>query len=301
MIDHDAAILFSINAAVSQLHSRLLLGGYERSELLSEEIESTRQSMKAKAAAGQDWGAYSSSEFDALSDQAQEEIDDLWQLEGLQAHIAAIERLFDQEGKPQWVAVYIVELERHLYVVTARLSSWRQPEIGVSHARLDRGDPDADEPTLLPSAVEPITQAQRETVIVKVNNALYGEIERMHARHISNGYGPQKAAYERFLASASNQGYCITGKERFAVASTDESFGDQIDPERTEAVFRDSWFIPIQGMSVLTADYFPTLDGLDRWFVAYRLEALGIGFSVFVKYYPHRRPQVEIVTDSSGL
>jgi hypothetical protein len=85
------------------------------------------------------------------------------------------------------------------------------------------------------------------------------------------------------------------------VASTEKALGEVIDPDKLEALFRDSWAIPLAKVPVLTAEYFPGLDGTDCWFVAYQVMIPGLTFNVFVKYYPHRRPQVEIVTDSSGL
>ena len=49
-------------------------------------------------------------------------------------------------------------------------------------------------------------------------------------------------------------------------------------------------------ISLLTAEYFPTEEGLDRWYVVYQLSAPRIILNIFVKFYPHRRPQVEIVS-----
>lgn len=295
MIDQNQAILFAIRSAVAGLHNRLLLGGYERAETLSAQIDAVIQSVTEKVAVGQDWVSPSEEDFiDAQSD-ARDEMMELWALENISADIAAIEQFYDRDGRAQWAAVYLIAVSTRLFVVTARLGAWKKPDFAISETELGQTPHDSLE---LPApAPEPITTEQRSAVIVKVNNILYGEIEQMHARHIPNGYAPQKAAYERFIACAANQGYCQSGSDRFAVASTKEAFGDEIDPEDTEAAFRDAWHIPVKGMSVLTADYFPTLDGLDRWFVGYRLTVLGIGFSVFVKFYPHRRPQVEIITD----
>jgi len=48
-------------------------------------------------------------------------------------------------------------------------------------------------------------------------------------------------------------------------------------------------------ISLLTAEYFPTEDGLDRWYVVYQLSLQWITLNIFVKFYPYRRPQVEVV------
>ena len=46
----------------------------------------------------------------------------------------------------------------------------------------------------------------------------------------------------------------VEGTERFQVASTNEAFGDDTDPEDLEAAFRQSWAIAIQTCDVLAAD-----------------------------------------------
>lgn len=298
MTDQYEPIYIAIRSAFTDLHHRLMLGGYDRAETLSEQIDAVIQSATEKVAVGQDWVASDEDEVIDIQSDAHDEMMSLLELEGLHAEISAIERFFDRDGHTQWVAVYLIPVSTRLFVVTATLSSWNKPDLSISETSVaqephDRLGTQASEP-------DPILEEQRDAVIVKVNRFIFSEVTQMHARHITNGYASQKAAYEKFIACAANQGYCQSGQERFAVPSTAEAFSEEIDPENTEAAFRDTWHIPVKGMTVLTADYFPTLDGLDRWFVSYRVTVLGIGFSVFVKYYPHLRPQVEIVTDLVG-
>ena len=137
----------------------------------------------------------------------------------------------------------------------------------------------------------------RDQALQHLQHLIYEQVTKMHECHLASGYSRQKAAYERFVIAVKDQGYLVSGVERFRVVSTHEAFSQALDPQDTEEAFRDAWIVPMEEMMVLTAEYFPTEDGLDRWYVAYQLTALAITLNIFVKFYPHRRPQVEIVSN----
>jgi hypothetical protein len=168
------------------------------------------------------------------------------------------------------------------------MGPWTDPKIfhwswQPTH-QLDRGSPSLD-----------LDEDEEEQLVIAVNRGIYSALEQFHTQHSASGFAAQRDAYQRFVQKVPGQGYMVEGTERFQVASTNEAFGDDTDPEDLEAAFRQSWAIAIKTCDVLAAEHFPLEDGRDRWFVAYQLRVAKFTFNAFVKFYSHRKPQVEII------
>ena len=294
MINYNMALAESIKAAVTELHRKLLINeGYRALARLSERLESLERAQQSKIAVGQDW--FPTSDLSRESDDFQVAIDDLCDACGTPLGdmlVVNVVPAFDAEQRRCWAVTYSLRHGNLIYSVSARLSEWTEPVVrmlGWPFETNPQGDEDDEE-------IEELAQELRDQAIERLQHVIYEQVTQMHERHLASGYSRQKTAYDRFIKAVQGQGYLVSGAERFQVASTQEAFGQAIDPEDTEGAFRETWTVPWVQMELLTAEYFPTEDGLDRWYVVYQLKAMAITMNVFVKFYPHRRPQVEIVS-----
>jgi hypothetical protein len=287
MSDKVQSIAEAVAGELGSLHNSLLLGGYQEADRLIQGIETQFVAATVKRAVGQDWTAPKLEDDAEKRSEAKDSLLALWKPQMPAMDVLSVQPYFNAQGQREWAVLYLGSTDELLLTVTARMSTWRTPQMELFAHPL---------PTRQNSqGVAALTPEQRETAIVKIQQAIYASISKMHTKNIVSGYQTQRAAYQRFTATVPGSGYLSQGGERFAVASTQREFGQQIDPETTELRFIESWDLGLEGLTVLTAEYFPTDDGLDRWFVCYRLDILDIGFNVFVKFYPHRNPQVEIV------
>ena len=294
MINYNMALAESIKAAVLELHRTLLINeGYRRLTLFSERLESLERGQQSKIAVGQDWfpvcdGLQESDDFqvarDDLCDACGTPLGDML--------VVNVVSAFDEDQRRLWTVTYSLRHGNLIYSVSARLSEWSEPVVRMLGWPFER-NPQEDEDD---EGIEELAEEIRDQAIQRLQHLIYEQVTKMHERHLASGYSRQKIAYERFILAAESQGYMTSGVERFQVASTQEAFGQTVDPVDTEEAFRETWTVPLAQMELLTAEYFPTEDGLDRWYVVYQLNAMAITMNVFVKFYPHRRPQVEIVS-----
>jgi len=294
MIDQQHAIIEAVQLSIESLHKTMLLGGYEQAEKIHQDFINLKSSGFLKKVSGQDWMSVSDEDHNLLLEEFRERQTNLWKTGIPDMVLVSAEPYFDGQQRREWAAVYSVRYDQTFLTFSASMGPWAQPRVFYWGWR------GIDQPREVEKSLT-LSAEQRDHLAMKVNGAIYAAIEQFHTQNSSNGYATQKAAYQRFIQHVPNGGYLAEGVERFQVASTEKALGEVIDPDKLEALFRDSWAIPLAKVPVLTAEYFPGLDGTDCWFVAYQVMIPGLTFNVFVKYYPHRRPQVEIVTDSSGL
>jgi hypothetical protein len=294
MIDQHQALSEAIRTAIALRHRELLLNGYESLGRLSKWIDDGECREASKVAVGQDWISSASLSGLAPASGADEVHDLLCELCGTEIQdmlVVSVIPGFDAEQRRQWAVTYSMRYADSMYSVSAKLSQWEEPMVrifGWPYAYPGSEECEGD--------IEELAEEIRDEAIQKLQHVIYEQITKMHERHISCGYRRQKEAYQRFLGASANQGYLVSGSERFQSISTEARFGDSVDPEHTEAAFRDTWTLPMSQIDLLTAEYFPTEEGLDRWYVVYQMRALQITLNIFVKFYPHRRPQVEIVS-----
>ena len=294
MINYNMALVESIKAAVLELHRTLLINeGYRSLTRLSEQLESLERGQQSKIAVGQDWSPVC--DVSHGSDEFQVAIDDLCDACGTPLGdmlVINVVPAFDGQQRRCWAVTYSLRHGSLIYSVSARLSEWSDPVVRIfawpfeTNLQADEDD----------EGIEELAEEIRDQAIQRLQHLIYEQVTKMHERHLASGYSRQKIAYERFILATESQGYMTAGVERFQTASTQEAFGHAVDPKDTEEAFRDTWVIPMAQIGLLTAEYFPTEDGLDRWYVVYQLKAMAITMNVFVKFYPHRRPQVEIVS-----
>jgi hypothetical protein len=291
MIDQHKALSEAIRTALAQRHRELLLNGYDRLERLSQRLDEMECSEPLKLAVGQDW---SPSGGLAPPSSVEEIHDDLCEICGIgfpDMLVVSVIPGLDGHQRRQWAVTYSVRYADSMYSVSAKLSQWSEPTVRMlGWPYSPSGSEELDE------QLEQLAEEIRDEAIQKLQHVIYEQITKMHERHIPCGYRLQKEAYQRFVGASANQGYLVSGSEQFQAVSTEARFGDSVDPEHTEAAFRDTWALPMSQIDLLTAEYFPTEEGLDRWYVVYQMRALQITLNIFVKFYPHRRPQVEIVS-----
>lgn len=294
MINDNMTLGGSIRAAVTELHRKLLINeGYRGLARLSERLESLERAQQSKIAVGQDW--FPASDLSRESDDFQVARDDLCDACGTplgEMLVVNVVPAFDVEQRRCWAVTYSLRHGNLIYSVSARLSEWTEPVVRMLGWPFET-NPQRDEDD---EEIEELAEELRDQAIERLQHVIYEQVTKMHERHLASGYSRQKTAYDRFIKAVQGQGYLVSGAERFQVASTQEAFGQAIDPEDTEEAFRNTWEVPLEQLELLTAEYFPTEDGLDRWYVVYQLKAMAITMNVFVKFYPHRRPQVEIVS-----
>ena len=292
MISQTQALPAAIKAAIAERHRTLLLNGYDLLERLSQQLDDIEYTNSLKTAAGQDWAPY---EKRAPNPGINEIHDDLCEICAAQVPemiVLSVIPGFDSKQRWQWAVTYSLRYGDFMYSIAAKLSQWSEPNVrilGWPYSRQTIED-------FVEEEVDEFNEDLRDEAIQKLQNLIYEQITKMHERHLAYGYSHQKKAYERFLNASASQGYLVSGSERFQAVSTEASFREEVDPDCTEEAFRDSWALPMSQISLLTAEYFPTEEGLDRWYVVYQLSAPRIILNIFVKFYPHRRPQVEIVS-----
>jgi hypothetical protein len=288
MSDQHSTVSEAISNEIGAVHNALLLGGYERAEQLLNTISSLSDTQAIKQAAGQDWSAHRAGAENGALAKANSELIDLWRPSIPSLETLSAQSYFDSQGRREWAVVYLGAINEELWTVVARMGPWIDAELELYIHPLPTA---AGEPR-----ITDFPEREQERAIMKIQHAIYGSIGRMHAIHLMNGYRDQKDAYARFQEAVPNDGFFADGTDRLETSSTERTLGARIDPEATERAFRDSWKLDLDSLTVLSANYFPTADGLDRWFVCYAMRTLGVEFSVFVKYYPHRLPQIEVIT-----
>jgi hypothetical protein len=295
MIDQHQALSEAIRTALAQRHRELLLNGYGSLERLSHRLDEMECSEPLKVAVGQDW---SPSGGLAPPSSVEEIHDDLCEICGIgfpDMLVVSVIPGLDGHQRRQWAVTYSMRYANSMYSVSAKLSQWQEPTVrmlGWPHPL-----PESERPEEAGGNTVGFSEEVEHKLVAKINQLIHAQIRALHATHLSDGYALQRKAYDTFRSSVSNEGYLCHGDASLSSSGSHEILGSQSDPEQTEAAFRDSWDLSIQGLSVMAAEYFPGQDDLDRWFVSYQLQVSKLMFNVFVKYYPHRRPQVEIVYD----
>lgn len=290
MINQSQALSAAIKAALTERHRALLLNGYDSLERLSHQLDDMEYASALKIAVGQDWAYYENRGPNTDVDEIHSDLCEFFSVQIPDMLIVSVIPGFDSKQRRQWAVTYSLRYAETMYSVSAKLSQWCEPSVrilGWPFSLPRSGELEDD--------VEEAAEETQDQAILRLQHVIYDQITKMHERHISCGYSRQKDAYQRFVNASTNQGYLVSGSERFEAVSTEASFGELVDPEGTEEAFRETWALPMSEISLLTAEYFPTEDGLDRWYVVYQLGLQWITLNIFVKFYPYRRPQVEIV------
>ena len=285
MIDQQQAMCEAIRVAIGHLHQRLVLNGYQRQEALFEQLSASEASDVLPMAAGQNWTPQGRSPLD--EEELLDRYFDSWATDIRQLSVISAEPYFDEQGRRQWAVVYQMAYGGYMITIMARMGPWlKEPLIEIEGKAI---------PTSHESASEGMVELPSEEVLKKVNDLIYSSITELHEIHRSLGYVRQKRAYELFVKKVLNGGYIDSDSGREITLDTHRDYGQEFDPDDLEEKFRQTWDLDLPGMSVLGAEYFPTLDGLDRWYITYQLKFTNITINVFVKYYPHRKPQVEVI------
>ena len=294
MIDQQKAMTDAICTSIELLHQKMLVRGYEEAEAIHQDFLRLRSAMTVKRVAGQDWSPPSESQHREAMEEFRNKQINHWKTDVPDMIVVSAEPYFDEQQRREWSAVFAVRYEQTFFTFSSRMGPWTDPKIfhwswQPTH-QLDRGLPslDLDED-------EEENEEEGDPLVIAVNQGIYAALEQFYTQHSATGFAAQRNAYQRFVEQVPGQGYMVEGTERFQVANTHKAFGDHIDPEDLEMAFRQSWAIAIKTCDVLTAEHFPLEDGRDRWFVAYQIRVADFTFNVFVKYYPHRKPQVEII------
>jgi hypothetical protein len=288
MIDQQKAMTDAICTSIELLHQKMVLGGYEEAEAIHQDFLSLRSAMTLKRVAGQDWSPPSESQHREAMEEFRNKQINHWKTDVPDMIVVSAEPYFDEQQRREWSAVFAVRYEQIFFTFASRMGPWTDPKIfhwswQPTH-QLDRGMPALD-----------LNEEEEEQLVIAVNRGIYSALEQFHTQHSASGFAAQRDAYQRFVQKVPGQGYMVEGTERFQVASTNDAFGDDTDPEDLETAFRQSWAIAIKTCDVLAAEHFPLEDGRDRWFVAYQLRVAKFTFNAFVKFYSHRKPQVEII------
>lgn len=290
MFDQQQAMIEAVHTSIDSLHKKMLLGGYDQAESIYQDFINLKNTASLKQAAGQDWVSLSDEDHNLSLQEFRERQTSLWKTEIPDMVLVSAEPYFDEQQRREWAAVFAVRYDHIFFTFSASMGPWAQPRV-FFWAWRGAGQRSDTEKILALSA------DQRDYLATMINGAIYAAIDQFYTQNSSDGFATQKAAYQNFIQHVPNGGYLAEGVERFQVASTEKAFGRVVDPDRLEALFRDSWSIPLEKCPVLTAEYFPEKDGNDCWFVAYQLTTPGLVFNAFVKYYSHRKPKVEVIYD----
>ena len=293
MIDQHQALSEAIRTAIAQRHRELLLNGYDSLERLSQRLDEVECTEPLKVAVGQDWCPSGGLGPAPSVEEIHDDLCEICDIQFPDMLVVSVIPGLDGHQRRQWAVTYSMQYADSMYSVSAKLSQWSEPSVrmlGWPHPL-----PESERPEEAGGKSIEFSEEVEHRLVAKINQLIHAQIRTLHATHLPDGYALQKKAYDIFRSSVSNEGYLRHGDDSLSSPGSHEILGSQSDPEQTEAAFRDTWGLSIQGLSVMAAEYFPGQDDLDRWFVSYQLQVSKLMFNVFVKYYPHRRPQVEIV------